>query len=478
MNSAPSSERRPSYEELLAENTGLKQQVAELQASVARLNERLKELEDRLGKDSHNSSKPPSSDRFKKTKSLRQKSDKAPGGQQGHRGKHLEMVAEPNETVVQAVVCCYACGADLSSEATLEVVRRQVFELPTSRLSVSEHQAEVKRCCACGSSNRATFPDEVTQPTQYGPRLKGLAQYLMHYQLLPLARTQELFSDLFGHELSQGTLVSASERCYQELAEVEAGIKQALFNAEVICVDETGCAVQGKRAWLHVACTPQLTFYAPHAKRGRAALDDIDLLPSFEGTAVHDAYASYHRYGCRHALCNAHLLRELTFLEERHNQAWAKELAALLVEIKVSRESAAGRLLSLALQNNFSARYDAITHAGLAAQPPPEAKPPAKRGRHKQSKAKNLLDRLASRRAEVMRFMCDPEVPFDNNLAERDLRMMKVKQKVSGCFRGEGAQHFCRIRGYISTLRKQGMNVLAGSESVFRGQPIMPGLVG
>ena len=190
---------------------------------------------------------------------------------------------------------------------------------------------------------------------------------------------------------------------------------------------------------------------------------------------MHDAYASYHHYGCRHALCN---VRELSFLEERYKQAWAKELAELLVEIKTACDTAAEHILSPPLQNDFIARYEAIIQAGLAAQPPPGAKPPTKRGRHKQSKAKNLLDRLVSRQDEVLRFMPKPKVPFDNNLAERDLRMMKVQQKISGCFRGQGAQHFCRIRGYISTLHKQGLSVLAGLESVFRAQPLMPSLVG
>jgi transposase len=476
----------PSYEELVAENAILRQRVAELEAAVAELREmnavlvaRVKELEDQLGKNSHNSSKPPSSDGFwKKTKSLRQKSDKATGGQKGHKGNRLEMVTEPDEVVVHPVVCCCGCGTDLSEEEPIGMQRRQVFDLPPLHMSVTEHQAEAKRCPECGTLSRAVFPEEVRQPTQYGPSVKGLAQYLLHYQLLPLARTQELFSDLFDHELSQGTLVNASERCYEKLSEVETTIKRAIGEAEVTFVDETSCSAQGKRQWLHVASTPGLTFYATHANRGRAAIDDIDILPSFKGTAVHDAYPSYHCYSCKHALCNAHLLRELTFLEERHSQAWAKELAELLVGIKQACETVAEHTPKPSEQSDFAERYDAIIKAGLAAQPPPVEKPAGKRGRRKQSKAKNLLDRLALRKDEVLRFMYDPAVPFDNNQAERDLRMMKVQQKISGCFRGEGAKHFCRIRGYISTLRKQGLGVLAGLESVFTGQPIMPTLEG
>lgn len=475
MNTVEATEQPPSYEELLAETALLKRQVAELREVVATLKAHIEAFEDRLSKDSHNSSKPPSSDLFgKQTKSLRKRSDKSTGGQKGHGGKRLELVSEPDETVVHAVVCCCACGAELSNEACIEVLRRQVFEVPPLRLRVTEHQAEAKRCYECGVLSRAAFPDEVRQPTQYGARLKGLTQYLLHYQLLPLARTQELFNDLFNHSLSQGTLVNASERCYQELAEVETRIKRAIVESEVICVDETGCAAQGRRQWLHVSSTPELTFYEVHAKRGRAALDAIDLLPRFEGVAVHDAYASYHAYGCHHALCNAHLLRELTFLQERHQQHWAKELAELLVTVKATCAAAFDLIPSPSAQAAFAARYAAIVAAGLAAQPPPEKSPLGKRGRRKQSKAKNLLDRLASRQEEVLHFMYDPQVPFDNNLAERDLRMMKVQQKISGCFRGEGATYFCRIRGYISTLRKQQLSVLAGLESVFAGQPMFP----
>lgn len=479
MNPAETPKHLPSYEELLAENAFLKQEVAALRALVATLEVRIKALEDQLGKDSHNSSKPPSSDRFgRKTKSLRKKSGRATGGQRGHRGHSLELVAEADAVIVHPVACCGSCRAELSGESVIGVVRRQVFDIPLLKLSVTEHQAEVKRCCECGTLNRAAFPAGVSQVTQYGAGLKGLCQYLLHYQLLPLARTQELGADLFGHELSQGTLVNASKRCYQALGEVEASIKAALVKAEVISVDETGCAAHGRRQWLHVSCTPALTFYASHDKRGRVALDDLDILPAFKGTAVHDAYASYTQYQCRHALCNAHLLRELRFLEERHGQAWAQALAELLLEIKDVCEAAPGGVPSPLQQNAYAARYDAIVQAGMAAQPPPEEAPAGKRGRLKQSKAKNLLDRLAVRKDEVLRFMVEPKVPFDNNQAERDLRMVKVQQKISGCFRGEGVRYFCRIRGYISTLRKQGLNVLAGLESVFKGQPLLPSFEG
>jgi transposase len=477
MKTAEPKERQPSYEELLAENAALKQQLAELQTLVVALSARVRELQDQLAKNSSNSSKPPSSDSFaKKTTSLRPKSDKPSGGQKGHQGKTLEMVAEPDEMITHPLLQCQGCGACLAEEAVLNYDKRQVFDLPPLQLVVSEHQAEIKRCHECGCLNQAGFPEEVRAKTQYGPRLKGLAQYLQHYQLLPLKRTQETFADLFGHQLSQASLVNASEACYHGLERVEAGIKQGIIASEVIHVDETGLYAQGKRKWLHVASSQELTFYAAHAKRGKEALDDIDILPAYQGTAVHDAYASYNGYPCRHSLCNAHLLRELKFLSERHEQAWAKNMAELLQEVKATVEQQAGAVLAAVTGAEFKVRYEAIVSAGLAAQPPPVQTPPGKRGRVKQSLAKNLLDRLAKRDDEVLAFMADPKVPFDNNLAERDIRMMKVQQKISGSFRGEGARYFCRIRGYISTLRKQGMNVLEALESVFRGKPVMPEL--
>jgi transposase len=254
---------------------------------------------------------------------------------------------------------------------------------------------------------------------------------------------------------------------------VEAKVKEGLTRAEVIHVDETGLYEQGKRCWLHVSSTPRLTFYAAHRKRGKEALEAIGILPDYQGTAVHDAWASYASYPCRHSLCNAHLLRELNYLQERHQQSWAASLAGVLREMKVARAEGEGRLSEARLRA-LGQRYDALVAEGYDANPPPAEPAVKKRGRRKQSRARNLLDRLQQKRHEVLAFLYDPKVPFDNNLAERDIRMMKVQQKISGCFRAEGATYFCRIRGYISTLRKQRMNVLEGMESVFRGSPLMP----
>lgn len=474
--------RQPSYQELLAENVALRQRVVELETALAEAKEqnaalavRLKALEDRLSKDSKTSSKPPSSDGFKKkTKSLRGKSGKTSGGQPGHKGESLKMVSDPDERVLHQLTHCCGCGTGLADSWLIELDRRQVFDLPPLQLRVTEHQAEVRRCLECGRVNRAEFPAEVEHKVQYGTRLKGLLQYLQHYQLIPLKRLQELVADLFAHTLSQGTLVNTTATCFTKLAPVERDIKAGIGNAAVIHVDETGLAQHGKRHWLHVASTPRLTFYAAHAKRGKQALNTIDILPRYQGTAVHDAWSSYSSYGCRHSLCNAHLLRELAYLEEREGQSWAASLASLLREAKTACEAAAEGRLSQETRADIEARYQRLLAEGFELNPPAAKPLVKKRGRPKQTKARNLLHRLQQRQHEVLLFMHDPQVPFDNNLAERDLRMMKVQQKISGCFRGQGASHFCRIRGYISTLRKQGLNVLEGLESVFRGQPLMP----
>jgi transposase len=308
--------RQPSYEELVA-------LVDELRALNLSLMARVKELEEQLSKNSCNSSKPPSSDGFKKTKSLREKREKPKGGQKGHKGKTLELIEQATELLRHPVACCTACGNDLHEEPLVGLQRRQVFDLPPLALVVTEHQAEVKRCGDCGVLNQATFPEGVNQVTQYGAGVKGLVQYLLHYQLLPLKRTQELFFDLFKQPLSQGTLVTMSRRCYEGLAQVEARIKEAVLGSAVIHVDETGCMVQGKRQWLHVCSTQALSFYGLHPKRGGVALRDIGILSGFTGVAVHDAFTAYNKFDCLHALCNAHLLRELRFLQEQA-QGWAR----------------------------------------------------------------------------------------------------------------------------------------------------------
>jgi transposase len=356
--------------------------------------------------------------------------------------------------------------------------RRQVFDLPPLQFEVVEHHLREQMCLGCGTLNCGEFPAGITPGVQYGPALKSLAVYLVQYHLLPWQRTCEMLGDRFGHPLAEGTLASAINECADSLTKPEEEIKQAIRLAPVANFDETGLYVAGRREWLHVASTPLLTHYGPHAKRGAEATQAIGILPAFTGRAIHDAWAPYFAYSCDHGLCNAHHRRELTFVYEQGGQGWAKEMKDLLVESKdavAHARAPEATARSPAQQRRFAKTYDHLLAAGLALpenQPPP---PQGKRGRPKQSQAKNLLDRLAQRKGETLAFMSDFTVPFDNNQAERDLRMVKVQQKVSGCFRSrEGATAFCRIRGYLSTIKKQGRNVLAALCSVFAGQPLSP----
>jgi transposase len=451
--------------------------IAALEAVVAELRARVKELEDRLARDSHNSGKPPSSDGLKKrTRSLRQASGKKPGGQPGHPGHRLEPVEAPDRVVVHAPSACGSCGRSLGDGVVAGVERRQVFDLPPLKLEVVEHRAEGKACPGCGAMTWGAFPAGVSEPARYGPGVKGLGVYLKAYQLVPYGRASALIADLFGGGPSEGTLTAAMADCAGGLEATEAAIKGALGRAALLHCDETGLRVAGRLHWLHVTATGTLTHYARDPKRGKEALDRVGILPGFAGRAVHDGWAAYRAYACAHALCNAHHLRELTFLAEQHGQAWAAQMKGLLVEIKGAVEAAEtdGReALTPAALAEFEARYRALLAEGYAANPPPPPPPAGTRGRPKQGKARNLLDRLRGRMGEVLAFAHDFRVPFDNNLAERDLRMMKVQQKVSGCFRDPaGADQFCRVRGYISTARKQGHNALTAIQHVFLGSPL------
>ena len=457
------------------------------QEMLLALSARVQELERRLGKDSHNSSKPPSSDglakkskKKTKTSSLRQSSGNKTGGQPGHGGTTLTFCPNPSQTLVHAPSTCTGCGASLQGVIPCKTERRQVHELPPLSLLVTEHQAQSKRCPCCQSLTTSPFPSGVCAPVQYGPHLQAFCVYLQHYQLLPFERTRGRLLDLLGTAPSEGTLAAFLSEGYGRLEPIESAIKQAITEAEVAHFDETGARVAGRLHWLHQAGTASLTYFAAHAKRGKEAIDAIDILPRFTGCSVHDFFVSYLGYkDCAHSFCNGHLLRELIALKEQSGQPWPEAMIQLLLEIKKSvltAQAAGSRHLSSATLCDFERRYAALVCQGFAANPAP-VPIPGRRGRRKQSAARNLLCRLDVHRCSVLAFMYHFDVPFDNNLAERDLRMIKVHQKVSGCFRSlEGAAIFCRIRGYLSTLRKQGYPILAALQSVFAGEPRMPAL--
>jgi transposase len=455
-------------------------QIEQQQQQLEQLQARVKELEDRLALDSHNSSKPPSSNApAQRTKSLRTPSGKKPGAQTGHPGKTLKASPQPDQILRHSPKRCHDCGRNLADVAGRESAdRRQVFDLPPLKLEVTEHRLLSKCCPRCGALNQGVFPEGVRPGVQYGRHLKALAVYWVNYHLLPWQRTCEMVADLLGQPIAEGTLSSAISECAAGLQATEQEIKQALRLAPVGHFDETGCYIAGRREWLHVASTPWLTHYGAHPQRGAAATTEIDILPRFAGRAMHDGFSPYFNYGCAHGLCNAHHLRELTFVQEQLHQAWAGSMKNLLIKIKqaVAEAAATGaNSLPEAQRRKFARAYDRVLSAGLRLPENKQPPPSGKRGRTKQSKSKNLLDRLAKYKSETLAFMSDFAIPFDNNQAERDLRMVKVQQKISGGFRSVGgATAFCRIRSYLSSIKKQGRNVLSALNSVFAGQPLSP----
>jgi transposase len=457
--------------------------ILQLIAMNKELLARIQVLEDRLSRNSNNSNKPPSSDGLNKPapKSLRRRRGKRSGGQPGHPGNTLKAVEHADHIEVHRVKECRHCHSSLENVVVIKHEHRQVFDLPKTRIEVTEHQAEVKVCPQCGERNKGAFPEAVTQPVQYGPEIKTQAVYFNQYQLLPLERTAETFEALYGHRPSEASLITACQEAAEQIEPITTAIKVHITEQEeVVHFDETGVRLDGKTHWLHSASTDRLTYYVVHRKRGKPAMDKIGILPNLKGRAIHDGWRSYFRYQIRHGLCNAHHLRRLKFLEERYPQVWVTEMIKLLIKMKKVVDEARENKHTCLTEDqlsDFENQYDLLVEEGLKANPTPKPVEgePIKRGRVKQTPARNLLDEFKTHKAEVLAFMYDFRVPFDNNLAERDIRMMKVKQKISGCFRtNQGADIFCHIRGYVSTARKNGMNIVDVLRQAFDGKPYVP----
>jgi transposase len=475
--------RIPSEAEIRAAYRGGEDAVVKLfYETFSKIAERLQKLEDQVAKNSGNSSKPPSSDGLKKRpKSLRQRSGKKSGGQPGHTGHTLKAVAKPDHIQVHPVKRCHHCQANLEEVGVQGCEKRQVFDVPPTKVEVTEHQAEIKTCPACHQTTVGEFPVGVTQPVQYGERIKAQMVYFHQYHYVSLERTAEIVEDLYGQTVSEGTIVEACDETAQQVEPIYTATKVELTHTtDPGYFDETGSRIEGELWWLHVVCTALLTYYAPHRKRGSEALDAIGIFPVFKGKAMHDGYRSYFQYeDVVNVLCNAHHLRDLIFVRDQYQQTWAAEMIKLLLEVKTAVEETPPeqQCLSPTQLIDFETRYDAILEAGLRTCPvlEPTEPLPKKRGKPKQHPVKNLLDHLKVRKTETLAFMYDFKVPFDNNQAERDLRMVKLKQKISGCFRSEGgAEVFCRIRSYISTARKNEQRVLAVLQMALSGSPFVP----
>lgn len=444
-----------------------KELIAKLVSQVEYLTKRVKELEARLSKyenpkNSTNSSTAPSQDPYRKTKSLRVKSTKKPGGQNGHKGSRLEMVTNPDKVVLHDIASCTYCGEELSNNAQ-DFESRQVFDLPDIKIEVTEHRVLKKTCSCCGKLNKGHYPKAVTQLTQYGTRIKGLCVYLQNYQMLPYSRCAELIEDLIGHKLSTGSLSNFQQESFVALETYEQEIKKLLLQSKVLHADETGIRFNGSNSWMHVISNKTISFFSHHLKRGKQAMDDIGLLKNYNGTLVHDRFSSYFSYQCEHSLCNAHILRDLTYVEERFEADWAKQIKALLIRAKIKKDKN---------PNILSSYYSRVFNKYIKLIRPVIQHYDKQ---FKKTDEQRLAFALEKHKYLFLKFIKQPQLPFDNNQAERDLRMIKVKQKVSGCFRSQNyAKYFARIRGYIATAKKNKQNVLDTIKNAFELKPFIP----
>lgn len=442
-------------------------------ATIARLQSRITELEKRTKKNSGNSSKPPSSDGLSKpprTTSLRENGKNKSGGQLGHKGETLKQTLHPNIIKQHVLAHCPDCRTVLLAEPLTGIVKRQVFDIPPPKVEVTEHQAEIKYCKCCSKSVTAQFPDGVRAPTQYGVIIKAWAVYYQHQHFVPEDRLQQLFRDLYDIQLATATLTRCSELAFNTLAPFEEAVLSMVKLAPVKNLDETGFRVAGKTQWLHVASTQAATYYHVSPKRK-------SLLEGLRGTVVHDHWKAYYNLpGVLHGLCNQHHLRELKSLIQHEKEPWATKMSRLLRVALRCRHFHRDNEIPPARLTRLVRLYDSIIKEGLAFH---EAQIPlpytGKQGRRPKRTGHNLLFRLLHYKQDALRFLNDSAVPFTNNDAERDLRMAKCKQKISGGFRSvDGANQFARIRGFISTARKQGWNILQSIQSVFTGNIPVP----
>jgi transposase len=475
---SPTSPDAPSYEELHHDNAELRSLVAEQTEAIETLGLQIVELRARLGMNSRNSSKPPSSDGYAKPapKSRRVRSGKKPGKQPGDPGKNLAQVPDPDEVVDHSPEFCAGCGDTLSDAPPVGVITRQVFDLPSICAVITEHRAERRRC-HCGHETTAPFPSEATGPTCYGPNLRALVCYLVVRQHIPIKRVAELLRDTYGIPVSTGTIVAMVAEGASLLEDFLASLRDELTRADVVHADETGLRVAARLHWVHSLSNTLGTLYHLDRRRGVTAMDAMGVLGHMSGVLVHDGWSPYRSYdSLTHALCNAHHLRELDALGDVKGQRWAADMARLLSGTwqRVLDAKAVGTTsLSAGELTTLRASYDALITRGQRANPPPMVRV-GKRGPMTRTKAANLLRRLDVYTDDVLRFADDFSVPFDNNEAERQVRMVKVQEKISGGFRSSaGATAWLALRSYLATVMKNGVNPLGALQQLMMADPWM-----
>lgn len=443
--------------------------IRQMSETIQNLTARVEELESLLRKNSSNSHKPPSTDFFRKPiKNNRTQSGKHQGAQPGHEGTTLKLSETPDKIIPCRAEGMCECGQNIEELATRNIERRQSIDLPEKLIEVIEYQVEVKRCI-CGKIHEAKCPQ--SSRVEYGTGIKTLMTYMNIQQMIPFDRLQELSRDILGVNISDGVLEKSNMECYNNLESTESEIKDAIIQEKVVHSDETSLRVEKKKHWVHSYSTALLTLYFIVAKRGKEGIDEIGILKMFKNILVHDRWASYDMFEhILHALCNAHLLRDLKFVHEEKQKNWAKDMIKLLLFAKEKKDKEELTELNLHI---IEKAYDEIISDALDEEPPIQKSEIRKRGKIARSDSQKLIDVFINRKADVLRFVYEPLVPFDNNLAERDLRMIKLKQKISGCFRKEqSAKVFCRVRSYISTSRKQGYSVYQALKLAMIGNPI------
>lgn len=473
----------PSLAPVPAEATveDLRAAVADRDAVIAALIARVDDLEARLNQNPRNSSRPPSSEGYSKPRSPSRAEQKAagrkPGKQSGAPGQHLSQVRDPDQVVEHAPTQCGGCGARLDEANVLGASRRQVFDLPPPRPQVTEHRMQSRRC-SCGTVTTAAAPAAATAPACYGPRVRALAVYFLHVQHLPVARTATLLAEVYQMPVSEGFLAGVLTDAGQRAQQTTGDLRALLDQARVAHFDETGVRVDGQLKWLHTACTARVTLLGVSAWRGTKAINELGVLPDFTGTVVHDGYNSYRGYTTpTHALCSAHILRELLAVTDRDPaQVWASDLSALLRAANKrahhARDTGKQRLPKQYL-TQLRSQYRALIRAGMRANPRPART--GRKGAPRLGTIPALLKRLDERQDEVLRFATDLSVPFTNNQAERDLRMAKLQMKISGCWRTtQGAQTFAALRSYTATARKNDIPLLEALARLLTGDPWIP----